>query len=166
MYLRIEIPPDDRPCHRFLWRDLEEDKAPDEYEFTRVVFGVNCSPFLAQFVTQTHAKAHTSELPMAAETVLKSTYMDDSMDSVKTVSDGIRLYGELSELWSTARMHARKWQSNSADVLAKIPTKDRSCEVDLDKDGLPSMKTLGVWWLAGKDVFTFKVNPPAENYTI
>ncbi|XP_070560349.1 uncharacterized protein [Ptychodera flava] len=28
------------------------------------------------------------------------------------------------------------------------------------------MKTLGVWWLAGEDVFTFKVNPPAENYTI
>ncbi|XP_070560350.1 uncharacterized protein [Ptychodera flava] len=92
MYLRIEIPPDDRPCHRFLWRDLEEDKAPDEYEFTRVVFGVNCSQFLAQFVTQTHAKAHTGELPMAAETVLKSTYMDDSMDSVKTVSDGMENY--------------------------------------------------------------------------
>ncbi|XP_070560266.1 uncharacterized protein [Ptychodera flava] len=45
MYLRIEIPPDDRPCYRFLWRDLEEHKAPDEYEFTRVVLRVNCSPF-------------------------------------------------------------------------------------------------------------------------
>ncbi|XP_070582020.1 uncharacterized protein [Ptychodera flava] len=166
MYLRIEIPPDDSPCHRFLWRDLEEDKAPDEYELTRVVFGENYSPFLAQFVTQAHVKAHINELPMAAETVLKSTYMDDSMDSVKTDSDGIILYGELSELWSTTGMHARKWLSNSADVLAMIPTKDRACEVDLDKDGLPSMKTLGVWWLAEEDVFTLKVNPPVENYTI
>ena len=51
-------------------------------EFKRVVFGVNLSPFLAQFVIQEHAQKHQSEFPLGAATVLKSTYMDDSMDSV------------------------------------------------------------------------------------
>ena len=50
MYLRIEIAPQDRPYHRFLWRSLNQNKEPDEYEFNRVVFGVN-SPFQAQFVS-------------------------------------------------------------------------------------------------------------------
>ena len=52
MYLQIELSPEDRPYHRFLWRDLDQRKTPDVYEFSRVVFGVNSSPFQAQFVLQ------------------------------------------------------------------------------------------------------------------
>ena len=94
MYLRIEVAPKDRPYQRFLWRTLNQERAPDEYEFNRVVFGVNSSPFQAQFVALTHAEKHKDEFPMAAETVLKSTYMDDSMDSVVDESRGIKLYEE------------------------------------------------------------------------
>ena len=89
MYLRIEVAPEDRSFYRFLWRDLDLQKSPEECEFSRVVFGVNSSPFLAQFVTQHHAKTHGSEYPLAAETVLKSTYLDDSMDSVSDDQQGI-----------------------------------------------------------------------------
>ncbi|VDI43478.1 Hypothetical predicted protein [Mytilus galloprovincialis] len=37
--------------------------------------------------------------PRAAETVLKSTYMDDSMDSVINDEQGIELYNQLSQEW-------------------------------------------------------------------
>ena len=46
--------------------------------------------------------------PLASETVLKSTYMDDSMDSVLDDSQGMELFKELDKLWSKAGMHARK----------------------------------------------------------
>ena len=36
--------------------------------------------------------------------------------------------------------------------------------MDLDKGNLPSMKTLGVLWLAKEDVFTYRVNPPDEKF--
>ena len=78
MYLRIEIAPEDCSFHQFLWRDLDQQKPREEYQFSRVVFGVNSSPFLAQFITQHHAETHRTEYPLAAETALKSTYMDDS----------------------------------------------------------------------------------------
>ena len=55
------------------------------FEFNRVVFGVNSSPFQAQFVAQEHARRHQSIFPSANETVLRSTYMDDIMDSVPSV---------------------------------------------------------------------------------
>ena len=45
MYLRIEHYPQDRMFHRLLWRDLENYQKPIEYEFNRLVFGVNSSPF-------------------------------------------------------------------------------------------------------------------------
>ncbi|MCG8047969.1 MAG: hypothetical protein N0E48_20510, partial [Candidatus Thiodiazotropha endolucinida] len=35
-------------------------------------------------------------------------------------------------------------------------------EVDLDTEKLPSAKTLGVWWVAGHDMFTFRQNAPDE----
>ena len=100
--------------------------------------------------------------PMAAETVLRSTYMDDSMDSVMNEEDGIDLHRQLSQLLTQAGMHARKWLSNSSTVLKEIPLQDRKTEVDLDTDYLPSSKTLGVWWSADQDVFTFKENAPSD----
>ena len=100
---------------------------------------------------------------MAAETVLKSTYMDDSMDSLGTEQQGMTLYSELSTLLTKAGMHARKWLSNYPQVLKGIPLQDRKLEVDLDNDPLPSMKTLGVCWLADEDMFTFKENKPNDD---
>ena len=71
-YLRIWIAPEDETFHRFLWREIDQTRQPDVYEFDRVVFGVNSSPFRAQFVLQHHAKKFIDEFPLAAETILKS----------------------------------------------------------------------------------------------
>ena len=84
------------------------------------------------------------------------------MDSVGTEEQGMTLYRELSTLLTKAGMHARKWLSNSPQVLKRIPSQDRKSEVDLD-DHLPSSKTLGVWWLADQDEFTFKENKPNDD---
>ncbi|XP_015765556.1 PREDICTED: uncharacterized protein LOC107344425 [Acropora digitifera] len=148
MYLRIEIAPEDRPFHRFLWRDVDQEKVPEEYKFSRVVFGVNSSPFLAQFVTQQHAETHRTEYPLAAETALKSTYMDDSMDSVADDQNA-----------------SQKLLSSSPVVLSEIPREDRASEIDLKEGSLPSIKTLGILWQAAKDAFTFKVQPPANHFS-
>ena len=47
MYLRIGLSADDRPYHRFLWRGMDETAPPRVYEFQRLVFGANASPFIA-----------------------------------------------------------------------------------------------------------------------
>ena len=65
MYLRIELAPEDRSCYRFLWRDMNVDQKPTVYEFNRLVFGVNSSPFLAQFVSQHHATLYEKYYPRA-----------------------------------------------------------------------------------------------------
>ena len=63
-------------------------------------------------------------------------------------------------------MHARKWLSNSAEVLKHIPASDCISSIDLDRDQLPVVKTLGVLWDSKQDEFHFCVNPPNEDYTI
>ena len=159
MYLMIGILHEDKPYHRFLRRGINQNRTPDVCEFDRVVFGVNSS-FLAQFVLQRDAKHYGSDFPIAAETIEKSTYMDDSIDFVQTEAQGRVLYSQLSKVLSKAGMHARKWLSNSSSVLADIPVEDRKAEVDLDRSLLPCTKTLGVWWLEDQDVFIFKETAP------
>ena len=61
MYLQIKLNPSERPYHRFLWQNMETKENPSVFEFERVVFGVNSSPFLAQFVIQEHARKHQSQ---------------------------------------------------------------------------------------------------------
>ncbi|XP_067654160.1 uncharacterized protein [Haliotis asinina] len=100
------------------------------------------SPFLAQFDTTVHAEDNKREFQLAAETVLKSTYMDDCMDSVTYDETEIELHRQLSQLWTRANMHARKWLSNSVKLLNEIPEKDRANEIDLVEGHLPSEKTI------------------------
>ena len=71
MYLRIGISPEDQPHHRYLWRGKNQNRTPDVYEFDRIVFGVNSSPFMAQFVLQRHAKKYKPDFSMAAVTIEK-----------------------------------------------------------------------------------------------
>jgi len=164
MYLRIKIAETDKRYFRFLWRDMDQNRPPDVYEFSRVVFGVNCSPFIAQFVSQEHAKQSADEFPMAAQTVLESTYMDDCMDSVVDDYRGLELYCQLSELWKRCGMHTRKWLSNSEAVMAQIPFEDRAYEIEIEGDQLHGTKTLGVLWLSREDVFTFHLKPVEQQF--
>ena len=102
-----------------------------------------------QFVAQTHAEKHRDEFPMAAETVLKSTYMDDSMDSVVDKSQGIKLYEELNQLWFKAGIQAHKWLSNSTKVLERIPAESGALEAHIASDGLPMVNNT---WCHEEDV--------------
>ena len=128
MYMQIAIEAQDRPYFRMLWRDLNPHQDPEVFQFRCVVFGKDSAPMEAQFVAQEKARKQQEVFPLAAETVLKSTYMDDSLDSAKSDDEGIRLYHELKELWAKANMQARKWVSNSSKVMAKIP-EDRAGEI-------------------------------------
>ena len=91
-----------------------------------------------------HAQMNCKEYPRAAETILKSTYMDDSMDSVATEKEGICLYNDLTQLWNLANMKARKWSSNSKTLMQKIPVEDRALSVNLNADAELCVKTLGL----------------------
>ena len=161
MYLQIEIEKQDRPYFRILWRDYETDREPDEYEFTRVVFGKNSAPMEAQYVAQENARRHKDRYPLAAETVLKSTYMDDSIDSVQDETTAESLRKELQELWGKAGMDARKWVSNSKRVLAAIPEEHRASELVIQNAEQPVTKTLGVSWFSEED--TLSVSSPTTS---
>ena len=116
-------------------------------------------------MSQENARLYENEYPLAADTILNSTYMDDSMDSVMNNEQAIELYHQLSDVWGKAAMYARKWLSNSTEVLNNIAPQDRVKSVNLETGHFPLMKTLGVQWIASEDNFQFKspdISPKSE----
>lgn len=99
----------------------------------QVVFDKKSAPFEAQFTIQEHAQKHQNQLPAAADTVLESTYMDDSMDSTGEEQNAILLYRQLSQPLENAGMHARKWLRNSTHVLKEVHQEDHLSKVDFNQ---------------------------------
>ena len=163
MFLQVELQEKDCPYHRFLWRDFDTSRAPDVYEFQRLLFGNTASPFCSQYVLQTHAKTHALDFPQAASTVEDSMYVDDVLDSCETVESAQHLRRQLSTPLAMAGFKLRKWSSNEPVVIEDVPKEDRLPTLELDKDILPKSKTFGVMWEAERDVFTFQVQQPLIN---
>ena len=159
MYLQIEVKEQDRSHFQLLWRDLDPNREPDVFEFNRVVFGKNSAPMESQFVAQENARRNQDRYPLAAETVLKSTYMDDSIDSDENDEEGVELYRQLKALWGAANMQARKWISNSPEVMEKIPAEERATEIVIDSGQDRITKSLGISWNSTKDEFTVTASP-------
>ena len=74
---------------RFLWHYLDEKKSPVIHEFTRIMFWMNAALFEVHYVVRHNTEKHQAEYPLAADTVLESTYIDDTMDSTETEKWGI-----------------------------------------------------------------------------
>ncbi|KAL9987286.1 hypothetical protein ACROYT_G001568 [Oculina patagonica] len=164
MYHQLVLREQDRPFHRFLWRDMDLRREPEVYEFLRFVFGGCYCPFCAQFTWKKHAELHQEDYPLAADAVKNHCYMDDLMPSVDSVEKAIETRRQLTEMGDKARFHVRKWVSNCPEVLEDVPQEDRASEVDLEKNQFPVTKTLGVSWSAQNDQFLFYYSPPAEDF--
>ena len=76
MFLRIKINSEDQDALRFLWRD-EPTGNVKTYAMTSLIFGANCSPFIAQFIKNKNAQAQESRQLAAVAAISKQHYMDD-----------------------------------------------------------------------------------------
>ncbi len=160
MFLQVGLQKEDRPYHRFLWRDFDASKEPDVYEFQRLLFGNTASPFCSQYVLYIHAQTHRVDYPEAAESVDNSMYVDDLLDSTETVETAQHLQNQLSDVLAMAGFNLQKWSSNEAAVIENVPVSDCLPTIDINMGEPPKTKTLGVMWEAARDVFLFQVKQP------
>ena len=75
MFLQVGVIPEDRPSHRFLWR---EDPASEiaVYQYIRHIFGSKDSPTCANYALRRTATDNKATFPEAARSVLSNFYMD------------------------------------------------------------------------------------------
>ena len=165
MYREILLHPEDQPLHRYIWRESEEGPWQD-YQMTRVTFGVAASPYLAVKVLQQAEEDHGGQHPKAQWHINHSFYVDDLLGGADTEEEAVELYQTLSTILGKANFHLRKWRSSSKNVLNKIPTSIQEplpTQELVDQHSATYPKALGVAWDSGEDTMFTSINLP-ENY--
>ena len=112
----IEICERDRDFLRFLWwEDLSEQKLK-AYRHQRVVFGVNCSPFLLSSVIEIHLGQVKEEDKSVAEKLLESFYVDNCVASVDSLEEYEHFKEHATRIMSEAGMDLRQWAATVVDT--------------------------------------------------
>ncbi|KAL3098129.1 hypothetical protein niasHT_029855 [Heterodera trifolii] len=147
-FLQISIHPDDRDALRFLWYEKPEDvNSPIvEYRFSRVTFGVICSPAHLSIVLKHHFAKYQQQQIRLME---KDTYVDNivlGIDQDKTIGQTYRL---LKTVFQDAGMNVREFVSNDWSEIEKLPEADRGKKEET--------KLLGVGWDLEFDKLTVKL---------
>jgi hypothetical protein len=157
MFSQIALKEEDQRYHRLLWRDLEPNRPMETYEAVRLVFGDRASPYLAMYILKEQAKKAAEQHPTASQVIQNYTYMDDVMSSFETTLIARQMRDELQTVVGPAGFSIRKWGSNSGAVLEGLNEDEKASGVKIKENELPSVKTLGVWWDAEADTFTYSV---------
>ena len=163
MFDQVRVHREDRDVLRFLWpRDNDFGRDPKTYRMTTHLFGGVWSPSCANFTLKRTAEEYGGGFDAETiKTVDNNFYVDDCLKSVPTEEAAIRLVEQLRELLALGGFRLTKWLSNSREVIRTLPEPEKAksiAELDLDKDGLPSERALGVLWSVEEDNFTFDTN--------
>ncbi|CDW53743.1 RVT 1 and Peptidase A17 and DUF1758 domain contai ning protein [Trichuris trichiura] len=150
MFMQVCLREEDRDVSRFLWRSSQTEDRPEVFRFTRICFGLNCSPFLALNVLRRHVQQQSPEYHEDVHDILKNMYVDDFVTSCNIIEDAHRIVKNTSHLLQTAGFRLTKWSSNVQESLEGLAREDVQCEEDVSK-------VLGMLWDRTSDNFTFKV---------
>ncbi|GFW00044.1 reverse transcriptase domain-containing protein [Trichonephila clavipes] len=141
MYRQILINPDQQDLQRIIWKH-GLDAEILTYRLKTVTYGLFNAPFLAIRTLQQLAKDEKSRFPLASETLLYDTYMDDIVSGAPDLETAQQLQSQLKDALQSCGMNLHKWSSNSPELLNSSLSSDveHSFSTDIDL----SVKTLGI----------------------
>lgn len=121
-FLNICVEDSQRDLMRFLWViDMNaEDPEVEVYRFNRVLFGMNCSPFLLNATLNYHIKSYYGDNHALADRVLDGFYVDDWTSGGNDEDEALMLCNTAKSCMSAGGFNLRKWASNSKDVMKRI----------------------------------------------
>ncbi|XP_050417733.2 uncharacterized protein LOC126831129 [Patella vulgata] len=160
MFHQVNVPQDERDVFRFLWWQSNDVNGElIELRMRVHLFGATSSPSVCNFTlrrtAEDNCEAFDSEV---VETVQKNFYVDDCLKSLDDENEAISLVDNLRKLLLKGGFNLTKWVSNSRNIIKSISETERAKTVkNLDFDGLPIERALGVLWDTESDCFTFNV---------
>ena len=153
MYHQVKIPLKDRNVLRFLW--IDDSGEVKHYRMTSHLFGgVWCACSSTYALRRTIYDNEPVDLTVK-NTVLKSFYVDDCLNSVKSKEEAlVVIFGTTDKLGG---FKLTKFVVNDEQLLKEIPEEYRAKEV---KELVPNAdsKALGIKWNVILDQLYFEVN--------
>ena len=114
----ITVDEQNRDALRFLWIDniYVTDPKLVCYRFLKVVFGLNCSPFLLGVTLNYHIQNCKLDEAKLKDTLTQSTYVDDVVMDADTVERAHEIHGRAKVFLLKGGFNLCKWRASD-----KIP---------------------------------------------
>ena len=173
-FLNVEVDVGDRDCLRFLWPENPHDVNSEVvvYRFSRVVFGLNASPFLLNGTMRHHFNKYLSVDPQFVEKMISSFYVDDLVTGENSVENALELKSKARARLSEGGFTLRKWVTNSDELRQELEKNESSGQGSEDESYAKSSlgvvttkgshKVLGMSWDIEHDMFQFDFSQVVE----
>ncbi|UYV80170.1 hypothetical protein LAZ67_18001877 [Cordylochernes scorpioides] len=106
----VAIEESERNYLRFLWWEKESDRELIAYRHKRLVFGLNCSPFVLNAVIEYNLQSIRGPLVQWAKILAQSFYMDNCITSLETKQEVQEFQKAAIEIMDRAKMDLREWE--------------------------------------------------------
>lgn len=146
-FLQIGICEKDRDYLKFLWCSDEQGNLRF-LRFTRVPFGVTCSPFILAATIKHHIRKYKDH-PEVIKNLDSHLYVDDFISGSISDEEAYYLSSTASDIFRDAGMNLRKFSTNSEE-LRKMWVRNKLC--DTQGNSNVSLKILGLLWNTDTDV--------------
>ncbi|XP_067950495.1 uncharacterized protein [Watersipora subatra] len=153
MYNSVSIHPTKQHCHRFLWRGLEDSRAPDVYTIQRVNMGEKPAGAIASEALYKTASMFEVDYPRVAALLRRSTYVDDIIDSVESQGSAVKLACDTNAVLSKAGFRVKSWLL----IGEKSPRVDPSEKLVSVESESEMTRVLGVLWDPFENVIRFSL---------
>ena len=124
------------------------------------LFRASSSPAVANYCLHKIAEDGRAQFrDKAADFLRRTFYDDDSLTSVPTVPEAIKLIEGSQALCTSTKLRLHKFASNRKDVLEALPKNDRAKDLkdlDLHHEALPIQQSLGTFWCI-EDTLGFRI---------
>ena len=184
----IAVHPDDRNALRFLWYENIEEADPEIiiYRFCRVIFGVNCSPFLLNATLNHHVNHYMESHEEICKEILRSLYVDDLNTGAQSDEECMQVYNVARKIMLEGAFNLRKWRTNSISLQREIDAKESAISQQSDsqeadqeveesyakatvgdkpESNSQEQKVLGLIWNYEEDDLIFRLSKYAEEGT-
>ncbi|KAK6745952.1 hypothetical protein RB195_012203 [Necator americanus] len=122
------------------------------FRFTRVTFGLNCSPFLFAGTIVHHLRTHVED--QLAKEIEDNTYVDNLIVTKRSSDKRLRFYKDSKVVFKELSMNLREFQSNDKQLKKRITSADLA--------GNDNSKVFGILWSTEKDELVLSCNYPPK----
>lgn len=159
MFRQIVVTEPHRPYQRLLYR-FNLNEPIQEYEMNIVTFGQKSSPFLAIRTLHQLAQDEAATDPAIKTIIQRDLYVDDVTTGTNTEEEACVLQQKLITIFAKGQFELRKWASNSAKFLDKIPEEhQQTIPKPFNEHGSDYTKVLGLNWEPAADLLSYKYKP-------
>ena len=115
-FLQIRIKEKERESLKFHWVDNLANNTNQILRYTRLVFGLNQSPFILEGTLKTHFERYESMYSKLIRKIRDDMYVDDLVTGGESLQEVEKIKSDSIELFEKGGFKLHKWHSNETNL--------------------------------------------------